>query len=266
MPAPPAPPAAWNGGVYDAVAGVQESWGRAVIARNEWSGHEAVLNAGCGSGRLIPALLERIPHGRLVCLDRDGGMLEAARRRLRTSLPAVPVELMLGDMAALEQMPLLPGSFQVVFSNAALHWVRDKTLAFAGFLRLLAPGGRLTAQLGGEGNIQRVRAAIYRTLRHLNLPTGYDEEYSFQRPEQTAGQLKICGFRNVRVWREDAPADFPDRDAFLRFAEAVVLRPLRARLSAGAWREFRAAFPAQARELLGGWRMDYVRQNVEAQR
>lgn len=266
MAAEPTAPAAWDGGAYDAVASVQERWGRAVIARTEWSGHEAVLNAGCGSGRLIPALLERIPHGRLVCLDRDGSMLETARQRLRAAPPAVPVELVRGDMEALEQTPLGPGSFEVIFSNAALHWVRDRTRAFAGFMRLLAPGGRLTAQFGGEGNIQRIRAAIYRTLRQLALPTRYDEEFGFSAPEETAGQLKICGFRNVRVWREEAPADFADQETFMRFVETVVLRPLQARLPAEAWARFRAAFPACAHELLGAWRMDYVRQNLEAQR
>lgn len=266
MPAPPEAHAAWDGGAYDAVASVQERWGRAVIARTEWSGHEAVLNAGCGSGRLISALLERIPHGRLVCLDRDGSMLEAARRRLRAAPPAAPVELVLGDMEALEQTPLAPGAFDVIFSNAALHWVRDRVRAFAGFVRLLAPGGRLTAQFGGEGNIQRIRAAIYRTLRQLALPTRYDEEFAFPAPEQTAEQLKICGFRNVRVWREEAPADFSDQEAFMRFAEPVVLRPLQARLPAADWARFRAAFPACAHQLLGGWRMDYVRQNLEARR
>ncbi len=262
----PAPAVPWDGASYDEVAAVQEGWGRAVIARGPWRGDEVVLDAGCGSGRLIPSLLERIPHGRLFCLDRDGAMLEAARQRLRALSPATPVRIVPGDLAALEQTPLVAASFDLVFSNAALHWVLDKQRAFAGFIRLLQPGGRLSAQFGGQGNIQRTRAAVYRALRQLGLPTDYDEEFAFQAPETTAEQLKICGFRNVRVWQEEAAAEFPGEAAYWRFAETVILRPLRARLPPAQWAAFAAAFPPQARALLGGWRIDYVRQNVEAAR
>ncbi len=259
-------PAAWDGAAYDDVAEVQERWGRAVIGRNAWRGDEVVLDAGCGSGRLIAALLERIPHGRLVCLDRDGSMLEAARRRVQALAPQISVAVTGGDLKALEQTALAPESFDVVFSNAALHWIRNKQLAFAGMIRLMKPGARLTAQFGGQGNIQRIRAAIYRALRRLGLPTTYDEEFEFAAPEHTSEQLKICGFRNVRVWQEEATTEFPDRAAFLRFAEAVILRPLRTALPAERWPAFREEFARQAQALLGGWRVDYVRQNVEANR
>ncbi|MGH9507487.1 MAG: class I SAM-dependent methyltransferase [Terriglobales bacterium] len=259
-------PSAWQGAAYDAVASVQEQWGRAVIARNAWRGDEIVLDAGCGSGRLMPALAERIPHGRLVGLDRDGSMIETARQRLRAAPLPAPAELLVGDLAALELTPLAAASFDVVFSNAALHWVRDRIRVFAGIVRLLVPGGRFTAQFGGQGNIQRIRAAIYRTLKDLGLPTQYDEEYAFPTPEQTTEQLKICGFRQVRVWREDALTEFASEAAFLQFTEVVVLRPLRASLPPAAWAPFLAAFPARVRALLGGWRMDYVRQNLEALR
>lgn len=259
-------PSAWDGAAYDEVAAVQERWGREVVGRNAWRGDEAVLDAGCGSGRLIAALVERIPHGRLVCLDRDGSMLEAARRRVQALAPSISVAVMGGDLTALEQTALQPESFDVVFSNAALHWIRNKQLAFAGMIRLMKPGARLSAQFGGQGNIQRIRAAIYRALRRLGLPTAYDEEFEFAAPEQTAEQLKICGFRNVRVWQEETAAEFPDRAAFLRFAETVILRPLRSALPAERWAAFLEEFARQTREQLGGWRVDYVRQNVEAMR
>lgn len=254
----------WDGAEYDAVAQVQESWGREVIERIAWSGDEAVLDAGCGSGRLIPFLAEKIPHGRLTCLDRDGGMTEAARQRIRALGLTIPAEVVLGDLAALENTPLRPASFDLVFSNAALHWVADKQRALAGFSRLLMPGGRLVAQFGGQGNIQRIRAALYRALRELGAAA--EERWHFQPVEQTQEQLKICGFRDVRVWQNEAPADFPDRAAFARFCAAVILRPYESQLSPEKWQALLAAFPDQARALVGAWRVDYVRQNIEGRR
>lgn len=255
----------WDAGEYDAVARVQERWGRELIARIEWSGEESVLDAGCGSGQLLPYLAEKIPHGRLTCLDRDGGMIEAARQRIRALKLAIPADAVLGDIAALEMTPLRPASFDVVFSNAALHWVPDKLRAFAGFSRLLKPGGRVVAQYGGEKNIQRIRAALYRVLRDLGAAAA-QERWSFQSVEQTKEQLKTCGFRDVRVWENEAPATFPDRAAFARFCTAVILRSYQSQLPPPQWEALQARFPDVARELLGGWRVDYVRQNLEARR
>ena len=50
--------------------------------------------------------------------------------------------------------------FDAVFSNAALHWVRDQDAALAGTHRALKPGGRLVAEMGGEGNVAIPLAAI----------------------------------------------------------------------------------------------------------
>lgn len=257
---------AWDSSEYDVVANAQERWGREVIERNPWRGDEVVLDAGCGSGRLIPFLAAKIPLGRLVCVDRDGGMTEVTRRRVRELRLAIPVDVVLADLAALESAPLRPASFDVVFSNAALHWVPEKLRAFAGFSRLLQAGGRLTVQCGGAGNIQRIRAAIYRCLRELKVTATVDEQWFFQPVDETREQLKVCGFRDVRVWQTDALESFPDRAAFLRFCTAVILRPFQAQLSPEQWEGLLATFPEQAHALLGGWRVDYVRQNIEARK
>lgn len=92
----------WDARAYHAVAAPQTSWGEAVLARLELDGGERVIDAGCGSGRLTAALLDRLPRGRVLALDRSRNMLEVARTNLRpvygrrvtfvrAALPDVPV-------------------------------------------------------------------------------------------------------------------------------------------------------------------------------
>jgi SAM-dependent methyltransferase len=59
--------------------------------------------------------------------------------------------------------------FDVVVSNAALHWVRDQPSAIASIARALKPGGRLVVEMGGRGNLHHLLAAIYKALRTLGV-------------------------------------------------------------------------------------------------
>jgi trans-aconitate 2-methyltransferase len=54
----------WDARTYDRLAAPQEQWAREVLARLPLHGEEAVLDAGCGSGRATRLLLERLPKGR----------------------------------------------------------------------------------------------------------------------------------------------------------------------------------------------------------
>ena len=72
----------WDGASYDRISAPQEALGRAVLARMHLRGDETVLDAGCGSGRVTEALLERLPRGRVIAVDASPSMVEQARRRL----------------------------------------------------------------------------------------------------------------------------------------------------------------------------------------
>src|SRR4030095_15712188 len=67
---------------YDRVSGPMEAMGLEVLSRLELQGDETVIDAGCGSGRITAALLERLPRGRVIAVDGAPSMIEAARERL----------------------------------------------------------------------------------------------------------------------------------------------------------------------------------------
>ncbi len=72
----------WDGASYDRISGPMEALGRAVLDRLKLAGDETVLDAGCGSGRVTEALIERLPRGRVVAFDASPSMVAAARERL----------------------------------------------------------------------------------------------------------------------------------------------------------------------------------------
>ena len=102
-----------------------------------------VVDLGCGSGELTAHLHTHTRARRTVGIDSSPAMLAEARRHARDGLTFEP-----GDIAALDAGPRL----DVVFSNAALHWVPDHPRLLARLRAALRPGGQLAVQVPANGD------------------------------------------------------------------------------------------------------------------
>jgi trans-aconitate 2-methyltransferase len=92
----------WDGASYDRISGPMEALGRAVLDRLQLAGDEIVLDAGCGSGRVTEALIERLPRGHVVAFDASPSMVRVARERLGDRALVCEGDLLDLDPAALD--------------------------------------------------------------------------------------------------------------------------------------------------------------------
>ena len=203
-------PRDWDAASYDRVSGPQVAWAEAVLDRLRLDGDETVLDAGCGSGRVTRLLLERLPRGRVIAVDAAPSMVEVARGALGEG-----AEVRQAELTALE----LDEKVDAVFSNAVFHWVADHDALFARLARLLRPGGRMSAQCGGAGNVQRFHATAREVgaeapfAEHLE---GWTGPWNFAGPDETARRLAAAGFRDVEVWLEPNPVVPEFTEEYLR--------------------------------------------------
>jgi trans-aconitate 2-methyltransferase len=245
-------PRDWDAEVYHRVSGIQYGWGLEVLERLPLRGDEYVLDAGCGSGRVAAALLERLPRGRLIAVDASPEMVEKAQQVLGKG-----VDVRLADLSELE----LEERVDSIFSNAVFHWVQDHARLFDRLHEALAPGGRLVAQCGGEGNV----AALGEAIREVAKKPGYRDHlasfpglWNFASVQQTAAHLEGAGFAEVRCWLEQKEVRPSDPHAFLR---TIALGPHLARLPAA----LRDGFVSEVIAVLGEpLALHYVRLNIEA--
>lgn len=115
---------------------------------------ESILDLGCGDGQLTLRIAST--GARVVGVDASPEMLAKARSR--------GIDAHEGNA---ESLPFADHSFDAVFSNAVLHWVRDQDAMMAEVRRVLKPGGRFVAEMAGHGNIAAIRVAFMATLaRH----------------------------------------------------------------------------------------------------
>lgn len=115
-----------------------------------------VLDLGCGPGTAASAMQKRWPKARVLALDLALPMLQQAPRSrwdpLRRS-----VNRICADARAL---PLADDSVDLLFSNLCLQWVDDLPVVFAGFRRVLRPGGLLLVSTFGPDTLHELREAF----------------------------------------------------------------------------------------------------------
>jgi trans-aconitate 2-methyltransferase len=242
----------WDAATYHRVSGPHVEWAAALLDRLDLRGDETVLDAGCGSGRVTLMLLERLPHGHVIAVDQAPSMVDHAREAL-------------GDRATVIQAELtelqLDGAVDAVFSNAVFHWVPDHERLFARLHDALRRGGRLVAQCGGQGNVERFHraareaAALEPYAAHFG---GWEGPWNFAGPEETAERLERAGFGDVETWLEPYPVVPDDPTDYLRtVCLGYHLEQLPAQLRPGYVEAVRAR---------SGDELDYVRLNIDARR
>ena len=83
--------------------------------------------------------------------------------------------------------------FDAVFSNAALHWMRDADAVIAGVHRALRPGGRFVGEFGGAGNVAAITVALTAVLQRRGIDAGAAIPWFFPSAAEYRGRLERHG-------------------------------------------------------------------------
>ena len=241
-------PRDWNAASYQRVSAPLEAMGREVLDRLELRGDERVLDAGCGTGRVTAALVERLPRGHVVAVDGSPSMVEQARERLGPG-----VDVFVADLLELE----LDEPVDAILSTATFHWIPDHDRLFQRLSAALRPGGRIVAQCGGAGNVASVQAAIDAVAEPAL--EGWPGPWNFQSPEDTAARLERIGFTDIRTWPQDVRVEPDDIREYLG---TVMLGSHLERIP----EERRAAFVEAVLAEMPEPAIGYVRLNLQATR
>src|SRR5579859_7306931 len=165
----------WDPGRYRENAGFVAVLGEPLLDLLAPKPGERILDLGCGDG----ALTRKIAAvARVVAVDASADQVQAARAR------GLDAHVMDGTRLGFER------EFDAVFSNAALHWMRDPDAVIDGVWRALKPGGRFVAECGGAGNVAAVREALCRAVARRGVDGHAVSPWYFPSVDEYQGRLE----------------------------------------------------------------------------
>jgi trans-aconitate methyltransferase len=243
----------WNAEQYGKVGSFVHQLAGGVV---EWLApqpEEKILDLGCGDGQLTARLAA---SGAIVTgVDASAEMVAAARSR---GIDAVT--------AFAEHLPCTDASFDAVFSNAALHWVRDQDAMMGEVHRVVRPGGRFVAEMGGHGNIAAIRVALMAVLARHGHADAEDGVNYYPTPESYRRRLERHGFTVERIELIPRPTPLGEGGmaAWLRTFRSGVLEGLPEALRETVVEETCALLEPALLDEDGNWVADYVRLRFRA--
>jgi SAM-dependent methyltransferase len=168
----------WNPEQYGKNARFVSDLGMPVVDLLSPQSGERILDLGCGDGALSLKLVEL--GCKVVGVDSSAEMIRAAH--------SIGLDAHVVDGQSLPY----DNEFDAVFSNAALHWMKEPEKVIACVWRALRPGGRFVGEFGGYGNVATIVTALGSALaaRGEAAPS----PWYFPRPEEYRKLLEAHGF------------------------------------------------------------------------
>ncbi len=209
---------------------------------------ERILDLGCGDGQLTQKIAAT--GATVTGVDASTEMAVAARSR------GIAVEI-----AKAESLPYPDECFDAVFSNAALHWVQDQDAMMAEGRRVLKPGGRFVAEMGGHGNIAAIRVALMAVLERHGFGDREDGVNYYPTTEAYTRRLEGNGFKVEQMALIPRPTPLGENgmSGWLRTFRRGVIEGLPEDTREVVIEETAAMLAPALRDEEGNWTADYVR-------
>ncbi len=189
------PSQSWSAASYAANAHFVPALGQPVLDLLQPQPGERILDLGCGDGILTEKLVAL--GAKVIGVDNSPDMIAAARRR--------GIDARIMDARSLT----FASEFDAVFSNAALHWVKDDPDApVVGAFRALVSGGRFVGELGGHGCVGAIAVALMVSLERRGIPDASSWiPWYFPTVDEYETRLRRAGFvpRSVQLIPRPTP-------------------------------------------------------------
>jgi SAM-dependent methyltransferase len=243
----------WNPERYARNARFVADLGMPVVELLAAHSGERILDLGCGDGALTL---------KLAALGCEVIGVDGSTEQVSASCKlGLDCRVMDGENLSFEN------EFDAVFSNAALHWMRNPDAVIAGVWRALRPGGRFVAELGGYGCVAKIKRALVDALNRRGIDGERASPWYFPTIKDYSDRLTKGGFALSYVALIPRPTLLPgDMTGYLEtFAESFTAKlPPAERPSYIA--EVQESLRPEICDADGKWTADYVRLRFSAKK
>jgi trans-aconitate 2-methyltransferase len=224
----------WNPGQYQRFADERAAPFHDLLALVRPVPGGRVVDLGCGSGELTAQLHRAVVADETVGLDSSPAMLERA-----TGIAGDGLRFAEGDIGEFRE-----GGWDVIFSNAALHWLPDHAELFGRLVGQLNPGGQLAVQMPANHDHPShvVAAEVAGEEPFRTALGGYRRVSPVQAPEWYAELLDRLGLADQHVRLQVYLHHLASRAEVVEWVKGTLLTDYESRMPPALFEEFLATY------------------------
>lgn len=223
----------FDGDKYKKASTHQKEWGNKLISEFKLIGDEKILDLGCGDGVLTKQLSDLVPNGYVLGIDSSQGMINTAKEIESHNLSFQ--QLSINDVDFVDK-------FDIIFSNATLHWVLDHKLLLANSYKALKQNGIIRFNFAGDGNCSTFFTVIKEVMSLKEFKDNFNEfQWPWYMPtiNEYTKLVDSCDFNNIEIWEENADRFFSTKDDMIKWIDQPSIVPFLKLVAEGQKDKFR---------------------------
>lgn len=209
----------FDGEKYKQASKHQKEWGNRLISELKFTGNEAILDLGCGDGILAEQLSTLVPNGKVIGIDASIGMIETANNYRKDNLIFIRKDINEIDFV---------NCFDVIFSNATLHWIKNHERLLKNSIVALRQNGIIRWNFAGNGNCSN----FFNTVKTVMNETVFKRyfvnfEWPWYMPSKDEYEELVAnaGFSKIHVGFENADRYFYDSVEMIKWIDQPSIVP-----------------------------------------
>lgn len=201
---------------YHINSSLQATSAKAAIQAIPWTGHERVLDVGCGDGKITAWIAEQFSDGLVTGVDVSDSMIQFASNHYVSD----NLTFFKGDASSLQ----FNEEFDVALSFSTLHWVLDQEGALKSIYNALVSGGRAYILTYGKApmNLSKLSENLIYSEQWASYFPDYTPQRVYYTPEEYAALLQNAGFSNIELTAERSQTIYFNRTALAGFVSPLL--------------------------------------------
>lgn len=209
----------FDGRKYKTASSHQKEWGKSLISKISLQGNEIILDLGCGDGHLTEQLSLLVPNGKVLGIDASIGMIKTAKEICRNNLDFIHM-----DINNLH----FSNEFNIIFSNAALHWIKDHNRLLRNSYAPLKTDGILLWDFGSNGNCSNFLEVMQKKITEDNYIDFFkDFEMPWFMPSKSyyVELISKIGYSHFTITEVNRDRYFSTSDEMIKWIEQPCIVP-----------------------------------------